>query len=68
MIAISSLYFWEYRIVEILDMLKDIGLKAIELFPENPDFWDNRFNEDYIKDIKKEIRRFRVAIHCLILS
>ncbi|WP_457612032.1 sugar phosphate isomerase/epimerase family protein [Methanocaldococcus sp.] len=64
MIAISSLYFWEYRIVEILDMLKDIGLKAIELFPENPDFWDNRFNEDYIKDIKREIRKFRVAIHC----
>ncbi|WP_456419723.1 sugar phosphate isomerase/epimerase family protein [Methanocaldococcus infernus] len=64
MIAVSSLFFWEYRIVEILDILREIGIKAIEFFPENPDFWDNRFNEDYLKEVEREIKKFEVSVHC----
>ncbi len=48
---------------EIFDIFKEIGLKAIEFFPENPDFWDNRFNYEYLKDFKREIKKFNVAVH-----
>lgn len=33
------------------------------IFPENPDFWDNRFDLDYIADLRKEFLKFDVALH-----
>ncbi|ACX73372.1 Xylose isomerase domain protein TIM barrel [Methanocaldococcus vulcanius M7] len=62
-IGVSTLFFWDYPMIEIFDILRDIGLKCIEFFPENPDFWDNRFDLDYIADLKKEFLKFDVALH-----
>ena len=62
-IGVSTLFFWEYPMVEIFDIFRDIGIKCIEFFPENPDFWDNRFDLDYITELKKEFLKFDVALH-----
>ncbi|WP_423792572.1 sugar phosphate isomerase/epimerase family protein [Methanocaldococcus indicus] len=62
-IATSTLFFWEYPILKILDIFKEIGLKCIEFFPENPDFWDNRFNIDYLCEVIKELKKFEIAVH-----
>jgi len=62
-IGVSTLFFWEYPMVEIFDIFRDIGVKCMEFFPENPDFWDNRFDLDYISDLRKEFLKFDVALH-----
>jgi len=62
-ISCSTLFFWEYTIEEIADIFKDIGLKGMEFFPENPEFWERRFDEDYIKEIKSVLSKFYLTIH-----
>ncbi len=63
-IGVSTLYFWELPIEYILDIFNDIGIKNIEFFPENPEFWENRFNLEYISNLKSEFKKYSVALHC----
>ncbi|EHP83734.1 sugar phosphate isomerase/epimerase family protein [Methanotorris formicicus] len=62
-ISCTTLFFWEYPIEEICDIFKSIGLKGMELFPENPEFWNRRFDEDYLKEIKPILSKFYLTIH-----
>ncbi|MBA2841143.1 sugar phosphate isomerase/epimerase [Methanococcus maripaludis] len=62
-IGCSSLFFWEYDIGEIVDIFLEIGLKNIEFFPENPEFWKKRNDLDYINNVKSELSKLDVTIH-----
>ncbi|AEF97116.1 sugar phosphate isomerase/epimerase family protein [Methanotorris igneus] len=62
-ISCTTLFFWEYPIEEIADIFKSVGLKSMEFFPENPEFWDKRFDEDYLKEIKSILSKFYLTIH-----
>ncbi|ENN96566.1 Xylose isomerase domain-containing protein TIM barrel [Methanocaldococcus villosus KIN24-T80] len=62
-IGLSTLFFWEYPMFEIVDIFREIGLKCMEFFPENPDFWDNRFDLDYISELRREFKKFDIGLH-----
>lgn len=62
-IGCSSLFFWEYTIEEIVDIFLELGLKNMEFFPENPEFWKKRNDLDYINSIKSEISKIDITIH-----
>ncbi|MBP2144405.1 endonuclease IV [Methanococcus voltae] len=54
-IGVTSLFFWEYPIEEIIDAVRELGLSCFEFVVENPEFWKNRYDEDYLRNLKKEM-------------
>ncbi|WP_459202276.1 sugar phosphate isomerase/epimerase family protein [Methanococcus sp. CF] len=62
-IGCSSLFFWEYDIEEIVDIYLELGLKNMEFFPENPEFWKKRNDLDYINSVKSELSKLEITVH-----
>lgn len=62
-IGCSTLFFWEYPIEEIADIFQDLGLRCMEFFPENPDFWKKRDSLDYVNSLKDVLSKFCLTVH-----
>ncbi|MCS3901947.1 TIM barrel protein [Methanococcus voltae] len=63
-IGLTSLFFWEYPIEEIVDIVRELELSCFEFVVENPEFWKNRYDEDYLKNLKKEMLKIKhLCVH-----
>ena len=41
-LSCASLFLWEYRVYDIMEILLEAGIKSVEFWAETPDFWKDR--------------------------